>query len=94
MITGRLRVVRKERLKSLAVLLVGIIVGWVGYGMWRNPHLDWDGFKEAGGELFRWIGSEAMRLADDPFAIIGIVVMVGGIIILLKGAEKLIIRKQ
>ena len=62
--------------------------------MWRNPHLDWDGFKEAGSELFRWVGNEAIRLADDPFAIIGIVVMVGGIIILLKGAEKLIIRKQ
>lgn len=84
---------RKERLKGLVVFLVGIIVGWVGYGMWRSPHLDWGGFKEAGGELLKWIGDETVRLAGDPFAIIGIVVMVGGIIILLKGAEKIVLRK-
>ncbi|MFA5317729.1 MAG: hypothetical protein WC369_09965 [Dehalococcoidales bacterium] len=84
----------KKRFSGLAFFLVGIIVSWVGYGMWRNPHLDWNGFKESGGEMVGWFASEAVRLADDPFAIIGIVVMVGGIIVLLKGAEKLITRKQ
>lgn len=84
----------KKRFYGVAFLLVGVVVAWVGYGMWRYPHLDWNGFKESGGELVGWFASEAVRLADDPFAIIGIVVMVGGIIVLIKGAEKLITRKQ
>ncbi|MFH0942172.1 MAG: hypothetical protein V1823_04030 [Chloroflexota bacterium] len=75
----------KKRVIGLALFLVGFIVGWVGYGMWRNPDLDWTGFKRTGGEVLGWFASEAVRLVGDPFAILGIVVMIGGIIVLVKG---------
>lgn len=76
-------------LSVLLVLLTGLIVIWVGYGIWRSPHLDWEGFWEAGAEAARWLWSEAIRLWHDPFAVIGIAVVVGGLIIVLYGIRKL-----
>ena len=75
----------KKRIMGVVLSIVGFIIGWVGYGMWRSPELDWAGFKQTGGEVLRWFGDEIIRLFHDPFAILGIVVMIGGIIVLIKG---------
>ncbi|RJQ37358.1 MAG: hypothetical protein C4555_06490 [Dehalococcoidia bacterium] len=77
--------INKKRIIGAALSLVGFVVGWAGYGMWRSPELDWNGFKNSGTEVLRWFGSEIIRLAGDPFAVIGIVVMVGGVLVLIKG---------
>lgn len=77
----------KKRSMGVALALVGFIVGWVGFGMWRSPELDWAGFKHTGGVVLKWFGDEIVRLVNDPFAILGIVVMVAGIIVLIKGVS-------
>lgn len=75
----------KKRLIGVTLSLVGFIVGWVGFGMWRSPELDWAGFKQTGTVVLKWFGNEIVRMVNDPFAILGIVVMVAGIIVLIKG---------
>jgi hypothetical protein len=81
---GKIRM-NKKRIIGVVLSIVGFIVGWVGYGMWRSPELDWASFKHTGGEVLTWFGDEIVRLVNDPFAILGIVVMIGGIIVLIKG---------
>jgi len=81
----KLAMMNKKRLLGIALSLVGFIVGWVGFGMWRSPELDWGGFKQTGAIVLKWFGDEIVRLVTDPFAILGIVVMVAGVIVLIKG---------
>ena len=71
-----------------AFLTFGIVVCWVGYALWRSPHLDWGSFIDAGlGALF-WIWDEIVRIAQDPLAVIGILVMVVGAGVLIVGMRK------
>lgn len=81
------RRMNKKCIAGIVLSVVGFVVGWVGYGMWRNASLDWNSFNYTIWEVLVWFGNESVRLVKDPFHIIGIVVMIGGIFILIKGVE-------
>ena len=57
----------------------------LGLGMWRSPEIDWEGFV-AGWLLIR---DDIVRLTHDPFAALGIVVLVIGFLILVSGIRHL-----
>ena len=69
-------------------LMFGALVCWVGYALWRSPHLDWGSLIESGRGVFSWIWDELSRIAHDPLAVIGIVVMVVGVGVLLVGMRR------
>lgn len=69
-------------------LIFGLVVCWVGYALWRSPHLDWNEFIDSGINAFLWVWDEISRLAQDPLAVIGILVMVVGAGVLLVGVRK------
>lgn len=54
------------------VVIGGLVATFVGWAMWQEPHLDWDTLRLC------MIG-EAQRLVHDPFAILGLIIMLLGI---------------
>jgi len=75
-----------RRLRGLIVLIGGVILMVTGLGMWQSPELDWEGFLE----VWSLIGDEIVRLVDDPFAVLGIVVLVSGFLIVVNGLRRLV----
>ena len=77
-----------NRIKGFIIFASGLILLVLGLGMWRNPEMDWEGF------LGAWllIADDAVRLANDPFAILGILVMLVGFLILVNGLRRLVRR--
>ena len=74
---------------GVLLIPVGVMVTWVGYALWRNPHLDWVAFKQSVPRLVSWIGNEVGRWQQDPMALVGIVVAIGGIALLTTGFRRL-----
>jgi uncharacterized membrane protein YidH (DUF202 family) len=74
------------RIKAAIILAVGIIILVLGIGMWVSPEVDWPGFMGA----FGLIGDEFARLKDDPFAILGILVIIVGAIVAYYGIKRLV----
>ena len=72
-----------------AFVIFGLIVGWVGFSMWRSPHLDWDLFLDEGWGAITWVWDEVYRMVQDPLAWIGLLVMVVGVSVLLVGAKRI-----
>jgi len=74
------------RLRGTIFFLGGLILFVTGLGMWRSPELDWQGF------LGAWvlIINDIARLIHDPFAVLGIVVMVAGFLIAVNGIRRLV----
>jgi uncharacterized membrane protein YidH (DUF202 family) len=74
------------RIKAAIIVIVGIIVLVLGIGMWQSPEVDWPGF------VGTWssIGDEFNRLWNDPFAILGIVVIIVGVILAYYGIKRLV----
>ena len=74
------------RLRGLIFLISGVVLMVIGLGMWKSPELDWEGF------LGAWvmIGDEILRLIDDPFAILGILVLVVGFLVVASGLRRLV----
>ena len=66
-----------NRIKAAVILIVGVVVLVLGIGMWQSPEVDWPGFMGA----WQSIGDEFTRLKNDPFAILGIVVIIVGVIL-------------
>jgi hypothetical protein len=54
--------------------------------MWQSPEVNWEGFMGAWGSL----GDEFGRLRHDPFAILGILVIIVGVIISYTALKRLI----
>ena len=75
-----------SRIKAAVILIVGVVVLVLGIGMWQSPEVDWPGFMGA----WRSIGDEFTRLKNDPFAILGIVVIIVGVILAYYGIKRLI----
>lgn len=67
-------------------MLGGVVILMLGIGMWKSPEINWDGFIGA----FGLIGDEFARLKDDPFAILGILIIIVGAFITYQGVKKLI----
>ncbi|MGP8081233.1 MAG: hypothetical protein ACLPVI_12145 [Dehalococcoidales bacterium] len=74
------------RIKAAVILIAGVIILVLGIGMWQSPEVDWAGFLGAWGSL----GDEFTRLRHDPFAVLGILVIVVGVIIAYTGIKRLI----
>ncbi len=74
------------RIKAAIILIVGIIVLVLGIGMWQSPEVNWDGFIGAWNSL----GDEFGRLKNDPFAILGILVIIVGVFISYYGIKRLV----
>ena len=74
------------RIKALVIAVVGVFILVLGIGMWQSPEVDWPGFMGAWSSL----GDEFTRLKNDPFAILGIVVIVVGVVLAYYGIKRLI----
>ena len=74
------------RIKAAVIIAVGIIILVLGIGMWVSPEVNLPGFMGAWGI----IGDEFARLKDDPFAILGILVIIVGAIIAYYGIKRLV----
>ena len=74
------------RIKATVILIAGVVILVLGIGMWQSPEVDWAGFMGAWGSL----GNEFTRLRHDPFAVLGILVIIIGVIIAYTGIKRLI----
>jgi hypothetical protein len=74
------------RIKAAVILAAGVILLVLGIGMWVSPEVDWPGFTGA----FGLVGDEFTRLKDDPFAILGILVIIVGAVIAYYGIKRLV----
>jgi len=75
-----------NRVKAIVLILGGIVILMLGIGMWKSPEINWEGFIGA----FQLIGDEFLRLKDDPFAILGILIIFVGAFITYHGVKKMI----
>jgi uncharacterized membrane protein YidH (DUF202 family) len=74
------------RIKAAVIAIVGVFILVLGIGMWQSPEVDWPGFMGAWSSL----GDEFTRLKNDPFAILGILVIVVGVVLAYYGIKRLI----
>jgi hypothetical protein len=75
-----------NRIKAIVLLIGGLVVLVLGIGMWQSPEMSWDGFLNA----WALVGEELGRLKDDPFAILGILVIIVGAFITYHAIKKLV----
>ena len=73
-----------SRLRGLITFIGGVVLMMLGSGMYRAPHIDWEGFLEAWSLVF----SDIARLIDDPFAVLGIVVLIIGLMVAATGLRR------
>jgi len=64
---------------SLVRSIAGLVASLIGWAMWQNTRLDWDSLVALG------VG-EFNRLVNDPFAILGMIIMVLGVATLVKAS--------
>ncbi len=81
--------------KNIAYILLGIVIALTGYSVWKNPHLDIHSMIESmshifshGVALLSFLKMEVLRLVEDPFAIIGIFLMGGGLLMIYEGITR------
>ena len=75
-----------NRLRGLIVFIGGLVLMVMGLGMWRSPELDWQGFLAA----WAFIINDIARLVHDPFAVLGVLVLVIGFLIVVNGVRHLV----
>ncbi|MBN1643558.1 MAG: hypothetical protein JW856_01875 [Dehalococcoidales bacterium] len=74
------------RIKAVIIIVTGVILFVLGLGMWVSPEINWDGFMGA----WALLGNEFARLKEDPFAILGILVIIAAVIIAYQGIKRLV----
>jgi hypothetical protein len=77
-----------SRAGSLLLLVAGLITFTAGYGAWKSPHLDWEGFIQSLQVLGLWGANEVVRMISDPFAFIGLIVMIVGVLAIANGVRR------
>jgi len=75
-----------RRLKGLITFIGGFVLMVLGVGMWESPEINWEGFLAA----WSTVANEIARLITDPFAILGIVVLIIGVLIALRGLWRVV----
>lgn len=75
-----------SRLTGLGIGVGGVLLVVLGLGMWKSPEINWEGFIDA----WASIGNEIARLIDDPFAVLGIVVLILGIFVAVLGFRRMV----
>lgn len=71
------------RLRGLIIFIGGVVLMVMGLGMWQSPEFDWQGFLAAWSSVI----NDIARLVHDPFALLGIVVMLIGFLIVVNGVR-------
>lgn len=79
-----------NRVKAIVFIIGGLIIFVLGLGMWKSPEMNWQGFIDA----WYLIGQEFTRLKDDPFAILGILIIIVGVFITYQGIKHLVKRQS
>ncbi|UCH37667.1 MAG: hypothetical protein JSV76_00330 [Candidatus Bathyarchaeota archaeon] len=79
-----------NRLAGFIAVLAGLVTFIAGFGAWKNPHLDWSGFVDSITFIWVWLFEESIRLINDPFAFLGLLLMLAGILVTLNGLANLI----
>ncbi len=77
---------RMSRLRGFGILVVGVVLIVLGIGMWQSPEVNWKSLVDAGFLAIK----EIVRLAQDPFAVVGIIVFAVGIFLALHGAWRVL----
>ena len=77
-----------RRLRGLAIFFGGLVLIVLGIGMWRSPEINWQSF------LTEWsiLTNEVNRLVHDPFAILGVLVLIIGLLIAFNGLRRAVFR--
>jgi uncharacterized membrane protein len=70
-----------SRIKGLIMAIGGLVFMILGLGMWHSPRIDWEGFVAA----WSLVIGDIARLFRDPFALLGAIVLVVGLVILISG---------
>ena len=73
-------------IKGFITFASGLVLLILGLGMWRSPEIDWEGFLAA----WSLVINDMVRLSHDPFAIVGILVMIVGFLVLVNGIRRLV----
>jgi len=79
-----------SRLRGLIIFIGGLVLMVMGLGMWQSPELDWEGFLGAWSLAIDLVMDEIVWLINDPFAALGIVVLVIGFLIVVNGLRRLV----
>ncbi len=72
---------RFMEIKRLITMIAGLIVAYVGWAMWQEPELDIN-------VLYILLLKEIKRMIEDPFAILGLIVMFFGIAAVVRASMK------
>ncbi len=75
-----------KRLWGLVIFIGGFVLILLGIGMWRSPEIDWEGFLDA----WSLVANDVARLIHDPFAVLGVVVLIIGVFIALNGLWRVV----
>ena len=75
-----------NRIRAFIIVAGGVILTVLGIGMWESPEINWEGFLAA----WSLVGNELARLKDDPFAILGILVLIAGLLVTYHGFQRLV----
>jgi hypothetical protein len=77
-----------NRIKAIVFIIGGLVILVLGIGMWKSPEINWEGFVNS----WYLLGEEFARLKDDPFAILGILIIIVGAFITYQGIKRLVSR--
>ena len=75
-----------SRLRGLPYFLGGLVLIILGIGMWRSPEINWAGFLDA----WSLVINDIARLSHDPFAVLGVMVLIIGLLIALNGLRRIV----
>ena len=78
---------------GLAYFLLGILIGAVGYGMWISPELNWTSFKQTLVDFAQHLKADLIRMLNDPFALLGAIILFAGLILIYEGIKRTIFGK-
>ncbi len=82
-----------SRVKGLVIFGGGLVLIVLGIGMWRSPEINWEGFLEAWRLVINLVINDIARLVHDPFAVLGIVVLIAGLFIAANGLRRIVVRE-
>ena len=83
-----------NKFAGFLLLVVGLITLIAGFGAWKNPHLDWEVFKASFASILATMGEELVRYLHDPFAFVGLIMMLAGTIATIKGIRTLLSKQD
>ena len=75
-----------RKLRGLITFGGALVLIMLGIGMWQGLEINWEGFLAAWSAM----ANEIARLITDPFAALGVVVVIIGVLITLRGLWRVV----